>query len=78
MVVGLRFEQVRQPMIPLEYGLIRTPNYSHYPAVRETHVIQKCFFDALFCWRIFTRKYVLLACLLNHVVGHPLNTYQNA
>jgi hypothetical protein len=75
MVVGLRFEQVRQPVIPLAHGLI---DYPLHAAVRETCMIQKCCFDALFRWRILTRTYFLLACLLNHAVEHLLNTHQTA
>ncbi|MFA9518388.1 hypothetical protein ACERIT_14430 [Halopenitus sp. H-Gu1] len=55
-------------MIPLAHGLVRAPDYPLEASIREAGVIQKCCFNTLFGRRIFTRKYFLLACLLNYAI----------
>ncbi len=69
-VVGLRFEQVRQAVIPLAHGLIRPSDHPLDTPIRQAGMIQKRRFYPPLCRRILTRKYFLLACLAHHAVGY--------
>ena len=74
--VGL--EQTFQPMEPLSDRLVRPINERFDSAVRQASVIQKRREDTPLGRRVLTRKYFLLACLLDHAVEHLLITQQTA